>query len=165
MENKQEKEKNPFKSYLSQIFEMLRKRDEIFVIEKNVRFNKTELRLLSEVVGAKTSDERIISTQLASRLGITRSAVSQIVNRLEEQGVLNRVAADDDKKIAYIEISDSIFQTYREEIMKCHVIVSGMVKEFGERKFEQLSALYNEFMDLVSRKVSEIKKHGCKCKQ
>ena len=49
--------------------------------------------------------------------------------------------------------------------MKCHVIVSGMVKEFGERKFEQLSALYNEFMDLVSRKVSEIKKHGCKCKQ
>ena len=165
MESKQAKEKKPFKSYLSQIFEMLRKRDEIFVIEKNVRFNKTELRLLSEVVGAKTTGDRVISTQLASRLGITRSAVSQIVNRLEEQGVLNRVAADDDKKIAYIEISDSVFQMYKEEILKCHVIVNGIVKEFGEKKFEQLSVLYNDFMELVSRKVEEIKKHGCKCKQ
>ena len=149
--------------HLSQIFQMLRKRDEIFVMEKKGRFNKTELRLLSEVATAKAAGKPIISTQLATRLGITRSAVSQIVNRLEEQGVLRRVAADDDKKIAYVEIDESVTATYKDEIEKCYDIIETVVKQYGEKKFEQLSALYSEFMDLMSEQVKKIKKN-CKCK-
>lgn len=149
--------------HLSQIFQMLRKRDEIFVMEKKGRFNKTEIRLLSEVATAKAAGKPIISTQLASRLGITRSAVSQIVNRLEEQGVLRRVAADDDKKIAYVEIDENVTATYKNEIEKCHDVVEAVVKDYGEKKFEQLSALYTEFMELMSQHVAQFKK-SCKCR-
>ncbi len=164
MENTQSMEKVNKSKHLSQIFQMLRKRDEIFVMEKKGRFNKTELRLLNEVATAQKLGNPIISTQLATRLGVTRSAVSQIVNRLEEQGVLRRVAAQDDKKIAYVEIDEKIVEIYKNEIEKSHTIIEEIVKEFGEKKFEQLSALYGEFMDLMSQYVAKIKK-SCKCKQ
>ena len=164
MENVQNVEKAKKSKHLSQIFQMLRKRDEIFVMEKKGRFNKTELRLLNEVATAQRLGNPVISTQLAARLGITRSAVSQIVNRLEEQGVLRRVSAENDKKIAYVEIDEKIVATYKNEIEKSHTIIEEIVKEFGEKKFEQLSALYGEFMDLMSQYVTKIKK-SCKCKQ
>lgn len=163
MEVQQSNDKEKQSKHLSQIFQMLRKRDEIFVMEKKGRFNKTELRLLSEVATAKATGKPIISTQLATRLGITRSAVSQIVNRLEEQGILRRVSAQDDKKIAYVEIDEAVMATYKGEIEKCHGIIETVVKEYGEKKFEQLSALYSEFMELMSQHVTKIKK-GCKCK-
>ena len=112
---------------------------------------------------AKAAGNPIISTQLATRLGITRSAVSQIVNRLEEQGVLRRLAADDDKKIAYVEIDETVAKTYKNEIEKCYDIVEAVVRDYGEKKFEQLSVLYSEFMELMSQHVAQFKK-SCKCK-
>ncbi len=164
MATEQNKSKEKQNEHLSQIFQMLRKRDEIFVVEEKGRFNKTELRLLSEVATAQKAGVPVISTQLASRLGITRSAVSQIVNRLEEQGVLRRVAAQYDKKIAYVEIDEKVTETYKGEIEKCHEIIETVVKAYGEKKFEQLSALYSEFMDLLSKYVEKMKK-GNKCKK
>lgn len=147
--------------YLTMIFEMLRHRDEILVMEKKGCFNKTELRLLSEVIAARAAGGHIISTQLAKRLGLTRSAVSQIINHLEERGVLMRVAAEDDKKIAYIEISESVLQAYQTEIAKCETTIGEIVNEFGEKKFEQMYQLYNEFMELIRQKIEQVQCLKC----
>ena len=84
------------------VFSLLKKREEIIISDKKTRFSNTELRLLFEILTAKYEGKRLISTQLAKRLGVTRSAISQIVNRLEEEGVVRRVADDVDRKIAYI---------------------------------------------------------------
>ncbi|MFQ7077253.1 MAG: MarR family transcriptional regulator [Christensenellaceae bacterium] len=47
--------------------------------------------LLGEVILAGYDGKRIISTQLVARLGVTRSAVSQMVNKLEARGIVRRV--------------------------------------------------------------------------
>lgn len=69
--------------YLGKIFTMLKKMEGVVLTKARSYFNNSEMRLLGEVILAGYKGKRIISTQLASRLGVTRSAVSQMVNKLE----------------------------------------------------------------------------------
>ncbi len=144
--------------YLAKIFSILRKRDEIVIVDQKTFFNKTELRLIGEIVSAQTEGERLISTQLAKRLGVTRSAISQIVNRLEARGVVIRVADEKDKKIAYIELSDSIAEKYGEDISCSLQFIGKVVTEFGEDKFNQLYELFVSFIELAKTRMKEERK-------
>ena len=135
--------------YLNAVFSMMKKRDGIMVADKKTRFNDTELRLISEVLSAKQGGNRLISTQLATKLGVTRSAISQIVNRLEETGVLKRVPDAVDRKIAYIEVTEETMDSYRADMKICGDFVGRVVERFGDEKFKQMKGLLEEFMDMM----------------
>ena len=143
------------KEYLTQIFKIIRMQNNMSLNDKTARFNSTELRMLGEILTAKYEGKRLISTRLADLLGITRSAVSQIVNRLEKEGVVRRVAAENDKKIAYVEISDSAMETYGEDLNNCLNFVGGLVEEFGVKNFEQMCALIEKFVTIAQTKIAD----------
>lgn len=145
MAGKQKAQAN--EKYLNSVFSMMKKRDGIMVADKKTRFNDTELRLISEVLSAKQGGNRLISTQLATKLGVTRSAISQIVNRLEEAGALKRVPDAIDRKIAYIEVTEETMESYRADIKTCGDFIGRVVEKFGEEKFQQMKNLLEEFMD------------------
>ena len=147
MAGKQKAQAN--EKYLNAVFSMMKKRDGIMVADKKTRFNDTELRLISEVLSAKQGGNRLISTQLATKLGVTRSAISQIVNRLEETGVLKRVPDAVDRKIAYIEVTEETMDSYRADMKTCGDFVGRVVERFGEEKFKQMKCLLEEFMEMM----------------
>ncbi len=144
--------------YLDNMFNLLRKRDRIECSIKKTHFNPTELRLISEVLAAKKEGRRLISTQLATLLGVTRSAISQIVNNLEKAGVVQRVADDVDRKIAYIEVTDTMLETYRDDINVCADFIGNLVDDFGEARFNEMCDMFNEFMDLIVKHREECHK-------
>ncbi len=145
--------------YLSMVFSILKKREGISLCDKETHFNNTELRLIGEVISAKYDGKRLISTQIAKTLGVTRSAISQIVNRLEAEGVVKRVADEVDRKIAYIEVTDATMETYKSDLKTCLDFLGRVVGKFGEENFEKLYELFNNFIDLV-----EEEKQACLCK-
>ena len=147
MAGKQKAQAN--EKYLNAVFSMMKKRDGIMVADKKTRFNDTELRLISEVLSAKQGGNRLISTQLATKLGVTRSAISQIVNRLEETGVLKRVPDAVDRKIAYIEVTEETMDSYRADMKTCGDFVGRVVERFGADKFKQMKSMLEEFMDMM----------------
>jgi DNA-binding MarR family transcriptional regulator len=135
--------------YLEAMFSLLKKREGVVVSDKNNKFNDTELRMLGEILAAKHEGRRLISTQLATLLGITRSAVSQIVNRLEMQGFVQRVPDAVDKKIAYIEITEETKATYGKDLDICLAFIGKAVEKFGEANFEKMYALMCGFIDVL----------------
>ena len=141
--------------YLAQIFCLLKNRDGMVMVDKKTNFNYTELRMLSEIISAKYEGKRLISTQLAKLLGVTRSAVSQIVNRLEGRGIVKRVADDVDRKIAYVEISSDISQMYGEDIRCMLAFVGSLVAEFGEDNFNKMCQLFEKFSNLAQKKLKK----------
>ena len=143
--------------YMYMLFSLMKKREDIVISDKKTQFNSTEIRLLFEILSAKHEGKRLISTRLASLLGITRSAVSQIVNRLEENGVVKRVADDVDKKIAYIEITDETLEIYRDDLAKCQDFIERVVQSFGEEKFQTMYSLLNEFIDTLEKEKKNYK--------
>ncbi len=144
------------KRYLTALFQMLKRREGLTVVDGRSHYNDTELRLICEVFAAKSEGRRLISTQLAKLLGITRSAVSQIVSRLEERGIVKRVADTIDKKIAYIEITEEALYSYSEDMGRVLDLVGTLIEEYGEEKFYMLCSLFEEFIDLAEKRKAEL---------
>ena len=136
-------------AYLGKIFTMLKKMEGVALTKARSHFNNSEMRLLGEILLADYSGKRIISTQLATRLGITRSAVSQMVNKLESQGIVKRVPDDVDRKIAYIELSDKALAYYSEEKKSCCELIRKIAENMGEEKLDQLIRLSDLFIETV----------------
>lgn len=133
----------------------MRVKENITINDRNAKFKSTEMRLLSEVLLAKYENKRLISAQLARLLGVTRSAVSQIVNNLEERGVVVRVPDAIDRKIAYVELADGVLESYKEDLETAREFANDLVKEFGEEKFETMCELYMSFATLVRQKTGK----------
>lgn len=135
--------------YLGKIFTMLKKMEGVALTKVKSHFNNSEMRLLGEVILANYDGKRIISTQLADRLGVTRSAVSQMVNKLEARGIVKRVPDEVDRKIAYIELSDTALTYYNEEKGACCDFVGEIVEKMGADKLNELMNLSEQFIDTV----------------
>ncbi|MBQ7770364.1 MAG: MarR family transcriptional regulator [Clostridia bacterium] len=142
--------------YLTALFTLKRRSDALVVSSKNSRFNDTELRLLGEILLAEREGKRLISTQLATRLGITRSAVSQIVNRMEQEGVVKRVADAVDRKIAYVVITEETLTAYQAELKVAKAFIGKIVKEYGTEKFATLYNLMGEFFDIIEKEKVDV---------
>ena len=151
----QQKERK--KENLKKVFQIMREVKNLEIVRFKGHFNNTEMRLINEVLEADYEGQRLISTQLAKRLGVTRSAVSQIVNKLEKQGVIVRTADEVDRKIAYIELSDTSAKAYQTELKYCLDFVDKTVEKFGEEKLKKLCDLSSEFLALVEETKKEMK--------
>ena len=137
--------------YLVKIFAMLKKLDKITIVKKKSELNNTELRLISEVIFSNSEGKRLISTQLAKKLNVTRSAISQIVNSLESRRIIKRVPDDVDRKIAYIELTDSAMDVYLQAKAMGVGFMSKLVEEFGKERLDTLLSLSDSFWETVER--------------
>ncbi len=144
-------------AYLIKLFGVIKAKNRIVFHDGEMNFNDTELRLLSEIVSAACEGKRLISTQLADLLGLTRSAVSQIVNRLEERGVVQRVADDVDRKIAYVVIADDILDTYGEDLRRCYAFMDRLVEAFGEERFFRMCDDFDQFIYLANEVMGKMR--------
>lgn len=144
-------QKSENEEYLCRIFSMLKKMENVSIIKEKSALNNTELRLVGEVLFASMNGERLISTQIAKRLSVTRSAISQIVNNLEGKGVIKRVPDKVDKKIAYIELTDDSLEVYQTAKTLGENFVGDIVKEFGKEKLDQLLNLSESFWKTIEK--------------
>jgi DNA-binding MarR family transcriptional regulator len=133
------------------VFTMMRKSENFAVSNHAEHFNDTEIRLIGEVLSASYEGKRLISTQLATRLGVTRSAISQIVNNLERRGVIQRVPAEDDKKIAYVELTENAIDVYQKARQSGVEFVDKLLKEFGQENMDRLLSLTDDFWNVASK--------------
>lgn len=137
------------KDYLRKFFAMFRDLESTINAQRHEKYSNTEVRLMNEIVYATDLGERVISTQLASRLGITRSAVSQIIAKLEADGVLRRVPDAVDRKIAYVELTEKCAATY-ETIINVYTDFVGRVAAYmGVSKMDKMFALVDDFYTAV----------------
>ena len=79
--------------YLIKCFQLMRSMENIDFFAGAHELSRTEFRLLREVILEEEKGKNIISSELARRLGITRSAVSQIVTKMEKDGVVTEANA------------------------------------------------------------------------
>lgn len=144
--------------YLLKIFSILKLMENISLVDRKTCLNDSELRLLGEIFTAKREGKRLISTQLADRLNITRSAISQMVNKLEKGGIVKRVPDAVDRKIAYIELSESAQEKYIEAKDIACSELGEVISSFGVAKFEKLCELAESFAQAVAKQKVKSKK-------
>ncbi len=137
--------------YLVRFLSIVQGLDAARLFSEVSKLTKTEFRILREILVEQQKGGHIISSELARRVGVTRSAISQIVSKLEERDVLVRSDAPDDKKIAYVEFSPKAYDLFNKECARVNTIMEKVVNEVGERKMETWLAECDEIIETVRR--------------
>lgn len=118
-------------------------------------FNNTEMQMMKEIIRVKEEGGRIISSDLAKLLGVTRSAVSQMVNKLEKNNVVMRVPDEKDRKIAYIELSEGARAVYDDIKAKVADVMAEIIEKMGEEKVKGFIASASEFAQVLDETVAK----------
>ena len=142
--------------YLLKIFSIAKKMENISLVDRNTCLNDSELRMLGEIFMAKREGKRLISTQLADRLNITRSAISQMVNKLEKDGIVQRVPDAVDRKIAYVELTDEAKALYLEDMKVYEPFMERVVSKYGVERFHELCKLMDSFYELMKEEKKKL---------
>lgn len=140
---------------MQEIYAIGKRLEELKIFHRAMPFNNTEMQMMREIIAAKERGSRVISSGLAKLLGITRSAVSQMVNKLESKGVVRRVPDSRDKKIAYIELSEKARSIYEESRARVNGLLERIVAKLGEEKVEHFITGTNEFIDAFCEATEE----------
>lgn len=141
--------------YLKKVFRMSKRMESLSLGGFRSRFNNSEMRMIEEILLAGEAGERVISTQLARSLEVTRSAVSQMVNKLVNEGIVKRVPDKIDRKIAYIELTDEALEIYQKERKAYCATLDKVIGKMGKENFEKMSELIEQFCDEVSEVTNE----------
>ena len=143
--------------YLLRFLQAIKDLENLNLFADGAKLSRTEFRLLREVITERENGREIISSELARRLGVTRSAVSQIVTKMEKDGIVQRVAAPDDRKIAFVRLAPCALAAYEAHCRCANALMERVVGELGEEKMNTLVDSYREFMDVLSKVVEEAK--------
>lgn len=135
--------------YAMQLFGIMRTVDELKLFGDPVRLSRTELKLVMEVLAERSKGRDIISSELARRLGVTRSAVSQLVTKLEGSGIIARAAAPDDKKIAYVRLSERALAEFERQCREIDELFAVCAEKFGKERMQRLSVDSIDFVALL----------------
>ena len=142
-----------FNEYLVKLIKTTRELENLDFFMGKAKLSKTEFRLMQEILVEREKGKGVISSELARRLGVTRSAISQVVTRLEERGIVKRVPSDTDKKIAYVELSEYTITLFEEQCARANVCIERVAAEFGEERLKNLIK-ENEELFAVFRKIN-----------
>ena len=137
--------------YLLKLFHLVKDLGDIDFFWGKAKLSRTEFRILWEVANEQCEGRDIISSELARRIGITRSAVSQIVAKLEKNGIVKRVGSEYDRKIAYIRLTADAKETFLQQARQATEFADRVLAEFGKERLDKLLDESREFSELCYR--------------
>lgn len=137
--------------YLLKLICITKSMEGLALFDEANRLSRTEFRLIREVLMEREKGNEIISSELARRLGITRSAVSQIVTKLEARNIVLREDSPTDRKIAYIRLSDHALAVFERQCEFANGVIESVVEKIGVEKMNGLIEGYDEFANILSK--------------
>lgn len=148
----EELQKKPMEAdqILQEVFNIARKLDEIKVFHNVLPFNNTELQFMKVIVLADEAGKRVISSDIARSLGITRSAVSQMVKKLEDEKIIVRIPAENDKKSSHVVLSPDARAAYERMKDYMNAFVQQIVDRVGYDEIRQFIGGMNKFIDIFN---------------
>ena len=135
--------------YAIRLFNAIEAVENLKLFGDSAKLSRTEFLLLREIVSERAKGNEIISSELAKRIGVTRSAISQLVTKLEKSDILVRVPAPNDRKIAYIRLSEHALAVFEEQCRDVNELLDACAERFGGDRMRRLSVDSDDFIGLM----------------
>lgn len=108
----------------------------------------SELAALRIISGSLAAGEPMTVSDISELVGVTKSAVSQIISSLEDKGYIYKVKSDEDKRRMYLaltergeKIAEAINGLYNRRL-------NYIRKNFGEEEFDEFVRLFIKYIEL-----------------
>jgi DNA-binding MarR family transcriptional regulator len=122
-------------------------------------FIPSSVMLLGKTIGDhyRQSDEPLSTTQLAEKMDISLSAVTQLLDVLEKKGFVTRRKSDQDRRITLVELtkkSQRHFKHFNRHRDQHSQILKELVDYLGPKDSDEMIRLMKRINDFVSERKS-----------
>lgn len=97
------------------------------------------------IVGLLTHEKQLKMSELAEKMGLSASTVSDIVHRLERQSFVERVKSQEDGRVVFVQLTEAFKLAYEEKIKQIENSWADRIKSASDAEInkirEGLSAL------------------------
>ena len=115
--------------------------------------SETEFKLISLVAEAQENNYDLKLTEISEKLNVTRSAITQVTNKLVEKKYIEKYTLETNKKEIYLKIGEKAIEQYN--------IVMSKITTFFERLFVEIG---QEGIENIERYIEVAKKIGLEMK-
>lgn len=107
--------------------------------------NYTETLIMTGLAISEESGKMICVSDVAQHLRVTKSAASQMLEKLEEKGLIRKYRKENNKKTVYVKLTDEALKQCDERKRKLSDMIDMLSKEMGD-DMEEFLRLNNKFI-------------------
>lgn len=149
------------KNISENIFDYMLKMKKLNLFELVVSdISQAEFMMLKLIKNCAKSGPVTVSV-LGERLDISKSAVSQMLNALEDRGLARRFATRDDRRVSYVELTQEGQEILKKVFSRMNQMGSEILSEMGEEDIQTMIRLL-EKMYFLAKKYKEKQKGSLK---
>lgn len=111
---------------------------------------RSEFMMLKMIKIDTSENEGVTISALSERLEISKSAVSQMINVLEDKGYVERITTKNDRRIVYVRLTEAGEQSLEKSLQSMLKILNQVFEKMGEKDTETLLGLLNKLYLIVS---------------
>lgn len=100
-------------------------------------------------------DKPVRMTDVSRRLMISKPAATQVVNRLVENGLVERLSDENDRRVVYIRATEAGCAFYQEKMDRNLSLVDRVVDRMGASEAIVLADHLNAFFDSITAETEE----------
>ncbi|PZF61361.1 MarR family transcriptional regulator [Curtobacterium sp. MCPF17_047] len=109
----------------------------------------TDLSVLQYVWRARSGDRSVRVKDLTSHLGLTGPAVTGVIDRLERQGILQRVPNPEDGRSRFIELTPGQEQVFAAALDSTNEQLHELLSSFSERERRRLVRIVDRIVSAL----------------
>jgi DNA-binding MarR family transcriptional regulator len=134
-------------------------------IDVSFSVTKTADSLVKKQIGSDlTSDQHYMlrhinqvgsctSSELAEVFDVKKSAITAIINRLFEKGLIKRTRDENDRRVVYLTLTDKGNKLYEKTEERIHKLVESFITQFDQAEITQFIETYEKLNHvLIERK-------------
>ncbi len=91
------------------------------------------------------------STELAEVFDVKKSAITAIINRLFEKGLIQRTRDENDRRLVYLTLSDKGNVLFSKTEERVHKLVESIIGEFSEEEIVQFLKTYEKLNGILKQ--------------
>lgn len=114
-------------------------------------YSFNELQVLKEVARyvSQHPEGGIRMSELSDNLGVNKSSVSQLVNRLEDRGLLERTSMRDDRRVVRVHLTAQGTELFEREKHNMLEFFTYVVERMGEEDADEMLRLVKKYYQVV----------------
>jgi len=90
------------------------------------------------------------SSELAEAFDVNKSAITAIINRLADRGLIGRTRDEKDRRVVYLTLSDKGLDLHRKTQEKVHLLVESFITQFEESEITAFINTYEKLAQILT---------------
>ncbi|MEH7494336.1 MarR family winged helix-turn-helix transcriptional regulator [Neobacillus niacini] len=109
------------------------------------------------IIGYIQNSKECTSSELAEAFEVNKSAITAIINRLADRGLIERTRDENDRRVVYLSLSEKGIDLHHKTQEKVHLLVESFITQFDETEITNFITTYEKLaLILTNMKKEEV---------